>query len=181
MRILLAFSCIMDLKIFQIDVKIVFLNNYIHDGVYVGEPPNFLKPSFSNHVFKLKNYMYRFKQASRTWYKQLNKFQLKNKFSGKFDTTLFIHKIDHGILHVQIYLNDINFGATNESLYREFSNMMCSEFQRSMMGEIQYFLGLQIHQSKKGTFTNQAKYYKEFLYRSYMEKLNLISTLTSMS
>ena len=65
---------------------------------------------------------------------------------------------------IQIYVDDIIFGSTNESLCKEFSIDMQSEFEMSMMGELNYFLGLQIKQTNYGIFVNQAKYCKELIY-----------------
>ena len=75
----------------------------------------------------------------------------------------------HDILLVQIYVDDIIFGATNDSLCKEFSNDMQSEFEMSMMGELNFFLGLQIKQTKNGIFISQAKYCTELLKRFGMK------------
>ena len=93
-------------------------------------------------------------------------FLLENGFNrGKVDTTLFIKVKEHDILIVQIYVDDIIFGATNESLCQEFSKVMQGEFEMSMMGELTFFLGLQVKQTKYDTFINQAKYVKDLLKR----------------
>jgi transposase InsO family protein len=181
-RMLLAFSCIMDFKLFQMDVKSAFLNGYIQEEVYVEQPPGFTNFEFPNHVYKLKKALYGLKQAPRAWYDRLSKFLLENNFErGKVDTTLFIKKSKHDILLVQIYVDDIIFGATNESLCKDFSNIMQSEFEMSMMGELHYFLGLQIHQSKEGIFINQSKYCKELLKKFGMQNAKEISTPMSTS
>nr|KYP69723.1 hypothetical protein KK1_008924 [Cajanus cajan] len=73
------------------------------------------------------------------------------------------------ILLVQIYVDDIIFGATNDYLCKKFSNYMQSEFEMSMMGEINFSLGLQVRQTKTGIFINQSKYYKDLLKRFGME------------
>ena len=74
------------------------------------------------------------------------------------------------MLLVQIYVDDIIFGATNVSLHEEFSKCMHSEFEMSMMGELNFFLGLQIKQLNEGTFINQVKYIKNFLKRFNIEE-----------
>ena len=74
---------------------------------------------------------------------------------SKIDTTLFIKLRENDILIVQIYVDDIIFGATNGSLCEEFAKSMHSEFEMSMMGELNFFLSLQIKQLKEGTFINQ--------------------------
>ena len=82
----------------------------------------------------------------------------------------------HDILLVQIYVDDIIFGATNDFLCKEFSNDMQSEFEMSMIGELNFFLGLQIKQTKNGIFINQAKYCKELVNRFEMENAKQMAT-----
>lgn len=79
------------------------------------------------------------------------------------DKTLFILNVGKDTLLVQIYVNDIIFCSTNKDLCQEFAKSMQKEFEISMMGELSYFLGLQIQQNSKGTFINQAKYTKELI------------------
>ncbi|KAH9802698.1 hypothetical protein KPL71_001497 [Citrus sinensis] len=106
------------------------------------------------------------KQAPRAWYDRLKNFLLDNNFSmGKADTTLFVKHKNQDILIVQIYVDDIIFGSTNELLCKDFSSCMSQEFEMSMMGELKYFLGLQIKQNEEGIFINQAKYVKDLLKR----------------
>ena len=95
------------------DVKSVFLNSYIHEEVYVEQPPNFKDQKVSNRVFKLTKALYGLKQAPRAWYKRLSKFLIDKGFSRrKINTTLFIKVENNDILLTQIYVDDIIFGAT---------------------------------------------------------------------
>ena len=95
---------------------------------------------------------------------------------GKIDTALFIKPKDNDMLIVQIYVDDIIFGATNVSLCEEFSKSMHSEFEMSMMGDLNFFLGLQIKQLKKDTFINQAKYIRDLLNKFNLEEGKAKST-----
>ena len=95
---------------------------------------------------------------------------------GKIDATLFIKPKDNDMLIVQIYVDDIIFGATNVSLYEEFVKFMHSEFEMSMMGELNFFLGLQIKQLKAGTFINQGKYVRDLLKKYNLEEVKTKST-----
>ena len=107
------------------DVKSVFLNGFIVEEVYVEQPPGFESFDFSNHVFKLSKALYGLKQAPRAWYERLSNFLLEKGFSkGKVDTTLFINKTKNDLLIIQIYVDDIIFGATNHCLCEEFSKLM---------------------------------------------------------
>ena len=133
-------------------------------------------------VFKLKKALYGLKQAPRAWYDRLSKFLISNDFSmGKADTTLFIKVKSDYIIIVQIYVDDIIFGATNDLLCEDFAKSMSSEFEMSMVGELNFFLGLPIKQSKEGIFINQAKYVKEMLKKFEMEDAKPMNTLTSSS
>ena len=95
---------------------------------------------------------------------------------GKIDTTLFIKLRENDILIVQIYVDDIIFGATNVSLCEEFAKSMHSEFEMSMMRELNFFLGLQIKQLKEGTFINQANYIRDLLKKFNLEEVKAKNT-----
>ena len=89
-RILLAFAYYMNFKLYQMDVKSIFLNDTINEEVYVEQPSRFESYKFFNHVFKLNKALYGLKQTPRAWYERLSKFLMDNKFKrGKVDTILF--------------------------------------------------------------------------------------------
>jgi spore maturation protein CgeB len=112
----------------------------------------------------LKKALYDLKQAPRAWCERLRDFLLSKGFQmGKVDTTLFIKKLDNDLFVLQIYVDDIIFGSTNQDFYEKFRKMMASEFEMSMIGELSYFLGLQIKQMKNDTFVSQDKYIKDML------------------
>ena len=90
------------------------------------------------------------KQAPKAWYERLSQFLLKKGFKmEKNDTILFIKTKEKDMLLVQIYVDGIIFGVTNVSLCEEFSKCMHSEFEMSIMRELNFFLGLQIKQLKE--------------------------------
>ena len=176
-RMLLAFACHKNFILYQMDVKSAFLNSFINEEVYVEQPPGFESFNFPNHVFKLKKAIYGLKQTPRAWYERLSKFLISSGFKmGKIDTTLFIKLRENDILIVQIYVDDIIFGATNVLLCEEFAKSMHSEFEMSMMEELNFFLGLQIKQLKEGTFINQAKYIRDLLKKFNLEEVKAKNT-----
>ena len=179
---LLAFTCHKNFILYQMDVKSAFLNGFINEEVYVEQPPGFGSFNFPNHVFKHKKALYGLKQAPRAWYERLSKFLISSGFKmGKIDTTLFIKLRENDILIVQIYVDDIIFGATNVSLCEEFVKSMHNEFEMSMMGELNFFLGLQIKQLKERTFINQAKYIRDLLKKFNLEEVKAKNTPMSSS
>ncbi|KAL2319362.1 hypothetical protein Fmac_028331 [Flemingia macrophylla] len=159
------------------DVKSAFLNGYINEEVFVSQPPGFTDYHFPKHVYKLKKALYGLKQAPRQWYERLSKFLLSHDFSrGNVDKTLFIKQFKLDFRIVQIYVDDIIFGATNEQLCKEFSSMMRDEFEMSMMGELKFFLGLQILQLDERIKIHQMKYTKELLKKFKMDDAKEMKT-----
>jgi len=117
------------------DVKRVFLNGFIEEEVYVKQPPGFLDSKFPYHLYKLTKSLYGLKQAPQVWYERLSSFLIDRGFTrGKIDTTLFIKRSSEGNLIIHIYVDDIIFGSANPLMCKEFSNLMQSEFEMSMMG-----------------------------------------------
>ncbi|KAK6158979.1 hypothetical protein DH2020_006293 [Rehmannia glutinosa] len=117
------------------------------------------------------------RKAPRAWYDRLSSFLLQNSFTrGKVDTTLFVFEKGQDCLLVQIYVDYIIFGATNESLCKKFSKLMQGEFEMSMMGELNFFLGLQIKQCQEGIYISQSKYTKKLLKKFGIEEGRTIST-----
>ncbi|GKB24760.1 retrovirus-related pol polyprotein from transposon TNT 1-94, partial [Tanacetum coccineum] len=127
-----------------------------------------------SHVYKLKNSLYSLKQALRAWYNMLSSFLISQHFSkGAVDLALFTRQAGNDLLLVQIYVDYIIFASTNTAMCNEFANQMTTKFKMSMMGQISFFLGLQISQSPKGIFINQSKYASEIV-----KKYGLLSTDT---
>nr|GEZ14272.1 uncharacterized mitochondrial protein AtMg00810-like [Tanacetum cinerariifolium] len=124
----------------------------------------FVDPYHLDKVYCLKKALYGLKQAPRAWYDELSNFLVSKGFSKvSIDPTLFITKHRGDLLLVQIYVDDIIFGSTNPNLSKQFEILMHNKFEMSMMGELKFFLGIQIHQSPYGIFINQAKYAQEIL------------------
>ncbi|GJV45366.1 retrovirus-related pol polyprotein from transposon TNT 1-94, partial [Tanacetum coccineum] len=175
--ILLAYACAHDIKLFQIDVKSAFLNGFINEEVYVAQPPNFVDFEKPNHVFKLKKTFYGLKKAPKAWYDRLKAFILDHLYTMSLvDNTLFTKKNDSHIIIVQIYVDDIIFESSCQDLCDDFSKIMHDEFKMSIMGKLNFFLGLQIKQLEDGIFFNQSKYIKEMLKKFGLEDAKPIKT-----
>ncbi|WVZ52655.1 hypothetical protein U9M48_003694, partial [Paspalum notatum var. saurae] len=141
-RILLAFATSKGFKLQQMDVKSAFLNRFIEK----------------------EEGLHGLKQAPRAWYARLKSFLLKFGFvMGSVDKTLFLLSHSGDTLIVQIYVDDIIFGGSSHALVSSFAKQMSREFEMSLMGELQFFLRLQIKQGLEGTFVHQAKYTRDIL------------------
>ncbi|KAD5318271.1 hypothetical protein E3N88_18217 [Mikania micrantha] len=163
-RLFLAYAALHKLKVFQMDVKSAFLYGKIKEEVYVCQPPGFEDNKHPDWVYKLDKALYGLKQAPRAWYDTLSTFLLQNNFTrGSIDKTLFIKKVGQHKLLVQIYVDDIIFASSDPKLCDAFTELMTKNFEMSAMGELQFFLGLQIKQSPDGIFIHQSKYTKDLL------------------
>nr|GEU47063.1 Gag-Pol polyprotein [Tanacetum cinerariifolium] len=161
----------------KMDVKTAFLYGPLKEEVYMNQPDGFVDPYHPDKVYHLKKALYGLKQASRAWYDELSNFLVSKGFSkGSIDLTLFITKHKGDILLVQIYVVDIIFGSTNPKLSKQFEKLMLSKFEMSMMRELKFFLGIQIHQSPRGIFVNQAKYAQEILIKHGMTLCDSVGT-----
>ncbi|GJS51539.1 putative ribonuclease H-like domain-containing protein [Tanacetum coccineum] len=146
------------------DVKSAFLYGIIKEEVYVCQPPGFEDPHFLDKVYKVEKALYGLYQAPKAWYETLSTYLIENGFRrGTIDKTLFIKKDKGDILLVQVYVDDIIFGFTNKSLCDEFEGLMHKRFQISSIGELTFFLGLQVQQKEDKIFISQDKYVAEIL------------------
>ena len=165
-RILLAIASHLNFKLYQMDVKSAFLNGMLQEEVYVEQSKGFIDPHRSDDVYKLKKAFYGLKQALQAWYDRLIAYLTEHGFKrGSADTTLFIRKDKNSFVVAKINVDDIVFGATNDSLAHSFANEMKAMFEMSMVGELTYFLRLQVKQTDSGIYINQAKYARNLVKR----------------
>ncbi|GJV28229.1 retrovirus-related pol polyprotein from transposon TNT 1-94 [Tanacetum coccineum] len=154
-----------------------FLNGELKEEVYVSQLEGFVDQDNPSHVYKLKKALYGLKQAPRAWYDMLSSFLISQQFSkGAVDPTLFTRHARNDILLVQIYVDDIIFASTNTAMCDVFANQMTNKFKMSMMGQMSFFLGLQISQSPKGIFINQSKYAFEIVKKYGLHSTNSVDT-----
>ncbi|GJY30030.1 putative ribonuclease H-like domain-containing protein [Tanacetum coccineum] len=154
----LAYASFMRFIMYHMDVKSVFLYGIIEEEVYVCQPPGFEDPQFPDKVYKVEKALYGLYQAPRAWYETFSTYLLENGFRrGTIDKTLFIKKDKGDILLVQVYVDDIIFGSTKKSLCIKFEQTMHKRFQMSSMGELTFFLRLQVQLENDGIFISQDK------------------------
>ncbi|GJW27136.1 putative ribonuclease H-like domain-containing protein [Tanacetum coccineum] len=152
-RLFLAYASFKYFVVYQMDVKSAFLYGKIEEEVYVCQPAGIEDPEFLNIVYK----------------------------RGQIDKTLFIKKIKGDILLGQVYVDDIIFESTKKVLCTEFEKLMNKWFQMSSMGELTFFLGLQVTQKDDGIFISQDKYVEEILKKFGFLTVKTASTLMETS
>ncbi|KAI3718887.1 hypothetical protein L6452_19772 [Arctium lappa] len=179
-RMFLAYIAHKNFTVFKMNVKTTFLNGILKEEVYVSQPEGFVNQEKSTHVYILDKALYGPKQAPRAWYDVLSTFLVKSGFSkGMVDTTLFIKKEKGDIILIQIYVDDIIFGSTNTKYCKNFANLMVSRFQMNLMGEMNFFLGLQVKQFSSGTKIGTDPSGKAVDVRTYRGMIGSLMYLTS--
>ncbi|GJR32404.1 putative ribonuclease H-like domain-containing protein [Tanacetum coccineum] len=136
-RLFLSYASFMGFLVYQMDVKSAFLYGTIEKEVYVTQPPGFKDLDHPDKVYKVVKALYGLHQAPRAWYETLANYLLG--------------------------MDDIIFGSTNKELCTGFEKLMKDKFQMSSMGELTFFLGLQVQQKEDGIIISQDKYVAEIL------------------
>ncbi|GKE86618.1 putative ribonuclease H-like domain-containing protein, partial [Tanacetum coccineum] len=144
---------------------------------YVCQPLGFEDLQFPDKVYKVEKALYGLHQAPGAWYETLSTYLIENGFRrGTINKTLFIKKDKGDILLVQVYVNDIIFGSIKKSLCDEFEQMMHKKFQMSSIGELTFFLRLQVQQKKDEIFISQDKYVVDILKKFDFITVKIAST-----
>ncbi|RDY05795.1 Copia protein, partial [Mucuna pruriens] len=165
------FQLINHIRLHQMDVKNAFLNGIINEEVYVKQTPNFESDYFPDHVFKLKKSLDDLKQEPNAWYEKLRYFLMENGFSrGKVDTTLFHKNYGSYFIIVQIYIDDIIYGATDDSMWR-----ILWAYVKRIRNE--HDEGIEIKQTINGIYIHQIKYVEELLKKFKLDDCKNMSTL----
>lgn len=143
----------------EMDVENAFLDDILQEEAYIEQPKRFVNLDHHDYVLKLKKALYGLKQALRAWYERLKNYLLKRGYKwGGADKTMFVKKRKQHVLIAQIYVDNIMFGSTWKELTDEFIISMQIEFEIGMVGELTFFLGLQIKHMKEGIFWSQSNY-----------------------
>ncbi|GKB50500.1 putative ribonuclease H-like domain-containing protein, partial [Tanacetum coccineum] len=161
-RLFLAYASYMGFMVYQMDVKSAFLYGQIEEEV--------VKALYGLH------------QAPRAWYDTLAKLSLmqclkEERLSKTNSIKEYLRDIS---LACSNYWMTFIFGSTKKELCDEFEKLMKDKFQMSSMGELTFFLGLQVQQKKKGIFISQDKYVHEILRKFNYSDVKSASTPTDL-
>ncbi|KAI3719151.1 hypothetical protein L6452_20045 [Arctium lappa] len=168
-RVVLSLAVINSWKLHQLDVNNAFLHGHLNECVYMEQPPGFVHPEFPNHVCKLNKALYGLKQAPRAWFHRLSAFLTSNGFScSRADPSLFVFKRDSCIMYLLVYVDDLILTGNHDHVLAAFITKLNQEFAIKDLGQLNYFLGLEITYTANGLFLNQSKYAKDILARAQM-------------
>jgi len=164
----------------QLDVNNAFLHGSLSEEVYMQQPPGFIHPEKPHHVCRLRKSIYGLKQAPRAWFQTLQKFLCDYGFvNSKSDSSLFIFRIAGTVLYTLVYVDDIIITGNSSIKVNECIAALAHTFSIKDLGNLHYFLGVEVIPSIAGLFLSQHKYIGDLLERTKMQDVK--SVLTPMS
>ncbi|XP_047331241.1 uncharacterized mitochondrial protein AtMg00810-like [Impatiens glandulifera] len=164
-------------SIHQLDVKNFFLHGNLNETIYMYQPLGFKDPARPDHVCLLRKSLYGLKQAPRAWYQRFADFVASIGFNhSKLDTSLFIYRHDHDTAYILLYVDDIVFTASSESLRKCVISQLSTEFVMKDLGPLSYFLGIVVTRHKNCLFLSQTKYAHDIIKKAGMTDCNPAST-----
>jgi hypothetical protein len=169
--------------VYQFDVKTAFLNGHLQEEVYVVQPPGFEIGGQEEKVYKLQKALYGLKQAPRAWYSRIDKFFIENGYERSLnEPTMYVKQSEKKeILVICIYVDDIIYTGSSQTLIKEFRKHMMEEFNMTDIGSLNYFRGFEVTQKMDGSFLSQKKYAKDLLDRFGMTRCKPANTPINQS
>jgi hypothetical protein len=163
MRTLLAVAAVKKWHLHQLDVNNAFLHGQLDEEVYMSLPPGFTNQEESK-VCKLHKSIYGLKQASRQWFAKFSSALLEFGFiKSKVDYTLFTRTLEGSFIALLVYVDDIVIASDNSAEVSKFIQLLNDRFKLKDLGQLKYFLGLEIARSELGISVCQRKYALEVL------------------
>ena len=148
-RMLISLAAQKKWSIHHMDVKSAFLNVYLEEEVYVGQPQGFEVQGKEDLVYKLKKALYGLKQASRAWYARIDGYFHQNGFQrSQSEPTLYYKGEGNDILIVSLYVDDLLYMGSCAKMKDDFKIAMMNEFEMKDLGLMKYFLGMEVYQNK---------------------------------
>ncbi|WZY94095.1 hypothetical protein YC2023_066424 [Brassica napus] len=163
-RIVLSLAVNLGWGLWQMDVKNAFLQGELEDEVYMHPPPGLEHLVKKGNVLRLKKAIYGLKQSPRAWYNKLSTTLNGRGFKkSELDHTLFTLTTSSGMIALLVYVDDIIITGSDKEGIIATKEFLKSMFEIKDLGEMKYFLGIEICRSKEGLFMSQRKYTLDLL------------------
>jgi hypothetical protein len=158
-RMLLAIAAQKGWKIFQLDVKSAFLIGYLQEKIFVDQPLGFVVGGEEEKVYLLKKVLYGLKLAPRAWYSRIDEHLLKHDFKKSLsESTLYIRNSNSDYVMVSLYVDDLFVTGNNPRMIDQFKAEMIKVFEMKGLGEMSYFLSMEVQENQRVIFIGQQKY-----------------------
>ncbi|RVW66606.1 Retrovirus-related Pol polyprotein from transposon RE1 [Vitis vinifera] len=164
-RVLLSLGANLDWPLHQFDIKNSFLNGELEEEVFMTLPPGFCKEEEETRVCKLKKSLYGLKQSPKAWFDRFAKVIKNQEYQqGQSDHTMFFKQSNDGRMTILIvYVDDIILTGDNTGKVERLKKVLATKFEVKDLGQIRYFLGMEVARSRKGISISQRKYVLDLL------------------
>jgi histone deacetylase 1/2 len=181
-RLVLVVSVSKGWSLRQLDVKNAFLHGVLEEEVYMRQPPGYEDPHAPYHVCKLDKSLYGLKQAPRAWFAKLSSKLQELDFSpSKADTSLFIYNKSGITIFVLVYVDDIIVTSSSTRAIYALLQDLRKAFALKDLGDLHYFLGIEVKKLRDGITLTQEKYAMDLLTRVGMKDSKIAPTPLSSS
>jgi hypothetical protein len=158
-RAIIAMVAIKGWSLHQMDIKNVFLHGDLREEVYMEQPLGYVDQTHPNLVCRLKKALYGLKQALRAWSYKIGQYFITSGFqTSNANFSLYVKKTDHGIVVIVIYVDDLIITGDSDVDIFDFKKLLKQKFEMKDLGELRYFLGIEVIQSHKGIWLLQRQY-----------------------
>jgi histone deacetylase 1/2 len=179
-RLVLALALSRNWCLRQLDVTNAFLHGYLEEEVYMRQPPGYEDKNKPNYLCRLA--LYGLKQAPRAWYSRLcNKLQSLGFIPSKADTSLFFYRKGHHVIFMLVYVDDIIVASSSQDAVNALLRDLEKEFAIKDLGDLHYFLGIQVQRKKGELLLSQERYASDILKRVNMQLCKPVKTPLSTS
>ncbi|CAL2234198.1 unnamed protein product [Prunus armeniaca] len=177
-KTLIALAAQKNWKLYQLDVKSAFLNGVLQEEVYIDQPDGFVIQGQEDKVYKLHKALYGLKQAPRAWYGEIDNYFSQCGFERSLSEATLYTKVrgDTEILIVSIYVDDIVYTGSSQTLLAEFKEDMMAKYEMTDLGLLHHFLGMGVIQSESSIFLHQKKYASTLLNKFGLTECKYVST-----
>ena len=166
----------------QLDVQNAFLHGYLEEDVYMKQPPGYEDKSKSEYICKLDKALYGLKQAPRACHSWLSSKLCQLGFkASKANTSLFYYNKGSVTIYVLIYVDDIIVASSTQEATTCLLQDLRKEFALKDLGDLHFFLGIEVRKINNGILLTQGKYARELLQRANMMECKPVSSPLSTS
>ncbi|KAL0439597.1 UNVERIFIED_CONTAM: putative transposon Ty5-1 protein [Sesamum latifolium] len=175
-RILLAIAAWYDYEIWQMNVKMAFLNSFVEEEIFMDQPEGFTSVREEQKVYRLQRSIYSLKQASRSWNTRFDQVIRGYDFiKNEYDPCVYKKISGSLVAYLVLYVDDILFIENNVNMLGDIKAWLSTQFFMKDMGEASYILGIKIYRdrSRRMLGLTQSSYIKKVLKRFKMENSKL--------
>jgi histone deacetylase 1/2 len=176
-RLVLSLAVSFGWNLRQLDVQNAFLHGNLEEEVFMRQPPGFECKTHPHFVCKLDKALYGLKQAARAWYSRLSsKLQSLGFKPSNADVSLFVCNKGGVVIFLLVYVDDIIVASSSTAATEALLKDLHADFALKDLGELHYFLEIEVKKASNGILLTQQKYTSDLLHRAGMRNCKPMNT-----